>query len=150
MKGTFAMENRRGPDVRAWSPVVLSVLLWACVEPARVQTRAPDPPPQVLTQECGGLRVQLTLNRRRQSALVADVFVTDAANQMPSDIGRVVLAFTRKTQVNTTTTLVAHPKEAGHYELMSDFPLTPDPWIVEVSVRRTNDIAVSCLFSFDL
>ena len=77
MKGTFAMGNRRGPDVREWSPVVLSVLLWACVEPARVQTRAPDPPPQVLTQECGGLRVQLTLVRRRQSALVADVFVTD-------------------------------------------------------------------------
>lgn len=69
---------------------------------------------------------------------------------MLSDISRVVLAFTRKTQANTTTTLVAWLRESGHYVPMSEFPLTPDPWTVEVTVRRTNDIAVSCLFSFDL
>ena len=96
------------------------------------------------------MRVQLTLDRRRQSALVADVFVTDAANQMLSDISRVVLAFTRKTQANTATTLVAGLREAGHYAPMSEFPLTPDPWTVDVTVRRAKGVAVSCLFSFDL
>lgn len=139
-----------GPDVRAWSKVVLSMLLLACAESPRLQLRAPDPPPQVLTQECGGLRVRLTLDRRRQSALITDVFVTDAADQMLSDISRVVLAFIRKTQANTTTTLVASLREAGHYVPTSEFPLTPDPWTVGVIVRRANGIAVSCLFSFDL
>jgi hypothetical protein len=103
-----------------------------------------------LTQECGGLRVQLTLGRRRQSASIADVFITDVAGQMPSDISRVVLAFTRKTQENTTTTLVAGLREAGHYAPTSEFPLTPDPWAVGVMVRRANGTVVSCLFSFDL
>ena len=150
MKGTFAMGNRRGPDVKEWSTMILSVLLWACAEPGRVQTRAPDPPPQVLTRECGGLRMQLTLVQGRRIALVADVFVTDAAGQIPSDISRVVLAFTRKSQENTTTTLVALLREGGHYATVSDFPLTPDPWTVEVTARRANGMAVSCLFSFDV
>jgi hypothetical protein len=72
--------------VREWSKVVLSGLFWACVEPSRSQLRTLEPPPQVLTQECGGLRVQLTLDRRRQSASVADLFVTDAAGHILSDI----------------------------------------------------------------
>jgi hypothetical protein len=104
----------------------------------------------VLTQESGELRVQLTLERRRQSTLVADVFVTNTAGQMLSDISRVILAFTRRTQANTTTTLVAELRERGHYTPMSEFPLTTGPWIVEVIVRRDNGIAVNCVFSFDL
>lgn len=144
------MENRRSPDKKKWIGVWWSVLLWSCTEPVRVPLRVPDPPPQILTQECGGLRIQLTLNRRRQNAWVADIFVTDAANQMPSDISRVVLAFTRRTQANATTTLVAQLREAGHYVPMSDFLLTPGPWTIEVIVRRTSGTAVSCLYSFDL
>jgi hypothetical protein len=127
-----------------------SVLFWACTEPTHAPFRAPDPPPQVLTQTCGGLRVQLTLDRKRQSALVTDVFITDAAGQILSDISRVVLAFTRKTQANTTTTLVARLRESGHYTPISEFPLTPGSWTVEVIVRRDNGMAVRCSFSFDL
>jgi len=127
-----------------------SVLLWACVGPPRPQIRAPEPLPQVPTQECGGLRAQLTLDRRRQSAVVADVLITEAAGHMLSDISRVVLAFTRKTQASTTTTLVAQLREAGHYAPMSEFFLTPGSWIIEVIVRRADGAAVSCLFSFDL
>ena len=126
--------------MREWSKVILSVLLGAHTKLPRLQLRAPDPHPQVLTQECGGLRVQLTLDRRRQSAPVADVFVTDAAGQMPSDISRIVLALTQKTQANTTTTLVAGLREAGHYAPMSKFLLTPGPWTVEVTVRRANGL----------
>jgi len=33
---------------------------------------------------------------------------------------------------------------------MSEFPLMPGPWTVEVIVRRASGIAVSCPFSFDL
>jgi hypothetical protein len=106
--------------VREWSKVVLAVVLWACAEPPRSQLRTLEPPsPQVLTQECGGVRVQLTLDRTRQSASVADVFVTDAAGHVLSDLSRVVLAFTRKTQAHITTTLVAQLRAAGYYEPLS-------------------------------
>jgi len=50
-----------------------------------------DLSPQVVAQECGGLRVQLTVERRRQSAAVADVLITDAAGQILPDLSRVVL-----------------------------------------------------------
>jgi hypothetical protein len=161
--------------MREWSKVALwSVLLWACADPTRSPLRAPESPPQVLTheggaadslvqaeqrselplqvltQECGGVRVQLALDRTRHSASVADVFVTDAAGHMLSDISRVVLAFTRKTQMSITTTLVARLKEDGHCALTSEFPLTPGPWIIEVFVRRVSGSAVSCPFSFNL
>src|SRR5262245_15924720 len=125
------MRNRKGPDIKEWMGVVLwPALLWACTEPTRAPLRAPDPPQQVLIQTCGELRVQLTLDRRRQSALVTDVFITDATGQMLSDISRVVLAFTQRTQANTTTTLVAGLRETGHYAPISEFPLTTGPWIV--------------------
>ena len=136
--------------MREWSTVVLALLLWACAEPPRLPLRAPNLPPQILTQECDGLRVQLTLDRGHQSALVADVFVSDVAGQILSDLSRVVLAFTRKTQVDTTTTLVAQLREAGHYVPVSAFPLTSDPWTVEVILRRTNSSAASCFFALDL
>jgi len=70
-----------------WWPV----LLWACAEPPRMQLRTPDLSPQVVAQECGGLRVQLTVERRRQSAAFADVLITDAAGQILPDLSRVVL-----------------------------------------------------------
>jgi hypothetical protein len=129
-----------------WWPV----LLWACVEPPSMQLRTPDLSPQVLAQECGGLRVQLTVERRRQSAAVADVLITDAAGQMLSDLSRVVLAFTRTTQANATTTLVAQHREAGHYTTLSEFLLMPDPWTVEVIMRRANGVTVNCMFSVAL
>ena len=136
--------------MKGWSKVVLSVVLWACAEPPRSQLRTPEPPsPQVLTQECGEVRVQLTLDRKRQSASVVDVSVTDADGHMLSDLSRVVLAFTRKTQANITTTLVARLREAEHYTPMSEFPLTPGSWTIEVIVRRASGSAVSCPFSFD-
>jgi hypothetical protein len=137
--------------MRDWPGVVLPVLLcWACSASPRVHLRAPTPPAQVLTQECSGLKVQVTLDRGHQSAFVADVFISDAAGQMPSGISRVVLAFTRRTQANTTTTLVAQLREAGHYAPISEFPLTPDPWAVDVIIRRGDGPAARCLFSFDL
>lgn len=149
-KGYVAVGNRRRLNIKERMGMVLwSVLLWTCTDSARAPLRAPEPP-QVLTQECGGLRVQVTLGRRYQSAFVADVFITDAAGQMPSGISRIVLAFTRRTQVDTTTTLVARLRESGHYTPISEFPLTPGSWIVEVIVRRDDGMAVRCLFSFDV
>jgi hypothetical protein len=129
----------------AWWPM----LLWACAEPTYSQLRASDPPPQVLTQECSGLRVQLTLDRIYQSASVADVFVTDAASHMLSDISRVVLAFTRKTQPNVTTTVVARLTEAKHYTPATEFPLTPGSWTIKIIVYWASGSAVSCPFSFN-
>jgi hypothetical protein len=149
-EGHVYYEKLRGSEVRGWAKVVLSVVLWACAEPPRSQLRTPEPRPQMLTQECGGVRVQLMLDRKRQSASVTDVFVTDAAGQMLSDTSRVVLTFTRKTQANIITTLVARLREAGHYAPMSEFPLTPGLWTIEVIVRRANGMAVSCTFFFDL
>ena len=67
---------------------------------------------------------------------------------MLSDISRVVLAFTRKSQANTTTTLVARLREGGHYATISDFPLTSDPWTVEVTVRRANGMRSELPFLF--
>ena len=129
-----------------WWPV----LLWACAEPPRMQLRTPDLSPQVVAQECGGLRVQLTVERRRQSAAVADVLITDAAGQILPDLSRVVLAFTRTTQANATTTLVAQHREAGHYTTISQFLLMADSWTVEVIMRRANGVTVNCMFSVAL
>jgi hypothetical protein len=130
---------------------VWSMLLWACVEPARSPLGAPAPlPPQVFTQECNGLRVQVTLDHRYQNAALADVVLTDAAGSLPADIGRVVLAFTPQHQRGATTTLVARLSEAGHYAPASALPLTPGPWTLEVIVYRTTGRAVTCVFSLNL
>ena len=141
----------QGPTVKEWVTVLVSVLLGACAEPSHVPMRVLAPsPPEVLTQECGGLRVQLMLERKRQSASITDVFITGAAEPMPSEINRVVLAFTRQTQAHTTTTLIARLTEAGHYAPINEFLLTPDPWLIEVIVRRVNGNAVNCQFAFTL
>ena len=115
-----------------------------------MQLRTADLPPQVVAQECGGSWVQLTVERRRQSAAVADVFITSAAGQMLSALGRVVLAFTSATQANATTTLVAQHREARHYTTISQFLLMPDPWSVEVIMRRANGVTVNCMISVAL
>jgi hypothetical protein len=77
-----------------------------------------------------------------------DVFITNATDDTLANMSRVVLAFTRNTQANTTTTLVARRTEAGHYTMMSEFLLLPDSWTVEVSMRRAKDITVNCVFTF--
>ena len=125
-------------------------LLWACADPSRLQLRTPvlPPPPQVVAQECQGLQVQLTVERRPQGAKVVDVFITNAADHTLANMSRVVLAFTRHTQANTTTTLVARRTEAGHYTIMSEFLLLPDPWTVEVIMRRADGVPAHCLFTF--
>ena len=136
--------------MRQWSPVVVAVLLWACAGPSRLQLRTPvlPPPPQVVAQECEGLRVQLTVERRLQGAQIVDVFITNAADYTLANMSRVVLAFTRHTQAHTTTTLVARRTEAGHYTMMSEFLLLPDSWTVEVSMRRADGVPAHCLFTF--
>jgi hypothetical protein len=127
-----------------------SMLLWACVEPARSQLRAPMPLPQVFTQACNGLQVQLTLQRTRASALVSEVAITDSANHQLTDLVRVVLAFTSADADRSTTTVVAQPTTVGPYVPTGKFTLTPGPWTVEVILRRTTGQTVTCAFSLTL
>jgi len=77
-----------------------------------------------------------------------DVFITNAADHTLANMSRVVLAFTRHTQANTTTTLVARRTEDGHYTMMSEFLLLPDPWTVEVIMRQADGVPAHCLFTF--
>jgi hypothetical protein len=130
---------------------IWTMLLWACVEPARSPLGAPAPlPPQVFTQECNGLRVRMTLEQTRASVLVSDVAITDSSGHRPVDIARVILAFTSGDHNRSTTTVVARPTEAGLHVPTGKVILTPGSWTVEVIVRRTTDLAVTCVFSLNL
>ncbi len=133
--------------------VLLPALLWACAEPARSQLRTPEPPQeahQILTEECGGLRVQLTLERKPRNAPVYTVSVTDLSGQPLTSDARVILAFTSVGEAIGTTTAVARPIGGGHYAFTGGFALTPGPWQVEAIVRRANAAEVTCVFSFNL
>ena len=136
--------------MRGWLEVaLLSGLLWACAQPSRSLLRAPEPP-QVFTEECGGLRVQFTLERKPRGAPAYDVYVTALSGQLLTDTTRVLLAFTSAGKDISTTTLVAQPKEAGHYGPAGGFALTPGPWKVEVLVRRTGGPEATCAFDLNL
>jgi hypothetical protein len=136
--------------VRKWSKVLLwSVLFWACAGPARPPLHAPAPLPQVWTQECDGLRVQITLQGTRPSTLVSDVYLTNLSGQLLADIARVILAFTAR-GTGSTTTLVAQPTGAGHYVPAAVFPVTPSSWQVEVIVRRASGLVATCVFALNL
>ena len=73
---------------------------------------------------------------------------SSAADYTLANMSRVVLAFTRNTQANTTTTLVARRTEAGHYTMMSEFLLPSDSWTVEVIMRRADGVPAHCMFTF--
>jgi hypothetical protein len=138
--------------VKEWMKMGLwSMLLWACVEPARSPLGTPAPlPPQVFTQECNGLRVQMTLEQTRASALVSEVLITDSSGHLLADIARVILAFTSGGQNLSTTTVVARPTEAGLHVPTGKVTMPPGSWTVEVIVRRTTGLAVTCVFSLNL
>jgi len=129
--------------IRRLAVVLLSGLLGACAESSRPLLRAPDPPPQVLTEECGGLRVQFTLVRKLRSTPAYEVSVTDLSGQPLAEDARVVLAFTSMGKDVSTTTVVVQPAGAGHYGSAGGFNLTSGPWTVEAIVRRATEAEVT-------
>jgi hypothetical protein len=130
--------------------VLLSGLLGACAESPRPLLRAPDPPPQVLTEECGGLRVQFTLVRKLRSAPAYEVSVTDLSGQPLAEDARVVLAFTSMGKDVSTTTVVVPPTGAGRYGSAGGFTLTSGPWTVEAIVRRATEAEARCVFDVNV
>jgi hypothetical protein len=136
--------------VRRWSKVILwSMVFWACAGPSRSPLHAPPPLPQVWTQACGGLRVQIALQRAHPSSSVSAVYLTDLSGQPLADDTRMVLAFTAK-GTDSTTTMVARSTGGGQYVLRSGFTLTSGPWRIEVIVRRANAAEVACVFFLNL
>lgn len=151
--GPYSLGHVAGAGVLAWRKWLTFVVplgfVWACTASPRPQVRPPDPP-QVFSEECGGLRVQFTLERKPRSTPVYDVYVTDLAGQPLVDGVRVVLAFTSVGKEDSTTTLVAQPQEAGHYAPAGGFTLTPGSWKVETIVRRANTAEAVCAFYLNL
>jgi hypothetical protein len=129
---------------------LLGGLLWACAVPSRAPLRAPDPPPQIFTAECGGLRVQFTVEQQPRSAPRYEVSITDLSGQPLAEVVRVILAFTSAGKDISTTTVVAQPKGAGRYGPPSGFTVTAGAWKVEAIVRRAETPAATCAFYLNL
>ena len=136
--------------MRRLAVVLLAGLLGTCAESPRPLLRAPDPPPQMFTEECGGLRVQFTLQRKLRNAPVYEVYVTDLSGQPLAEGARVVLAFTSTGNNVSTTTVVAQSTGAGHYGSAGGFTLTSGPWKVEAIVRRATEAEAVCVFDVNV
>jgi hypothetical protein len=137
--------------MKQWAgAVLLSGMLCACTQPLRPPLRAPDPPAIVQTAECGGLRVQLALERKQRAMSSYEIAVTDASGHFPADITRVTLALTSLGKSVSTTTVIAQPTSPGHYVPAGGFFSQSGAWLVEVIIRRTNTPEVSCSFSLSL
>lgn len=125
-----------------------SVILVACA-PTRSPLSPSEPPPQVVTQECSGARVQLTVTRKPNNALVYEVYATDLSGLPLADVTRVVLTFTSTDGNASMTTSVTQPTADRHYVSRSGFTVMAGPWKVETIVRRTSAPEIVCTFSFN-
>lgn len=65
-----------------------------------------------------------------------DVMVTDANNQIPPDLLRVILEFTLLDQDIGVTRVNLDPGAGGHYTAVGDYVPLPGMWRVRVVVRR--------------
>jgi hypothetical protein len=126
------------------------LLFNACAEQTRPIISQPAPAPQVFVQECTGVRVQFSLERKPRSESVYDVYVTDLSGQPLADITRVVLAFTSLGTERSTTTRVAQPTVTGHYVSTSGLPLAPGAWQVDTIVRQASGSEAVCTFYLNL
>ena len=109
--------------------------------------------PVILSQECKGLHVKFSFERKSQTAASYSLHVTDDSGQPLPNITRIILAFTPLDQDdNNTVTLVAHPnfQEAGTYAPKSTYAPNPGLWKIETVVRRDRADDTLCTFTSNL
>ena len=134
---------------------IFPVLVWGCTpttgqSPLRVFGRSS--PPILLSQECQGLQVKFTFERKSQTNASYSLRITDEFGQPLANITRIILAFTPLSQDdNNTVTLVAHPQpDAGTYAPKSTYAPNPGLWKVETVVRRNGKSDTPCTFTANL
>jgi hypothetical protein len=109
--------------------------------------------PVILSQQCKGLQVKFSFERKSQTAASYSLHITDEFGQPLPNVTRIILAFTPLDQDdNNTVTLVAHPnfQEAGTYAPKSTFAPNPGLWKVETVVRRDRADDTLCTFTSNL
>jgi len=90
--------------------------------------------PVVLSQECKGLQVKFSFERKSQTLAAYSLHITDEFGQPLSNITRIILAFTPLDQNDdNTVTLVAHQnfQDATLYAPKSTYAPNPGLWKVE-------------------
>lgn len=128
---------------------LLAGVLTAC-SPTRPPLGITEPSPQILMQDCGGARVQLTIERKRDRTSTYTVSATDSSGTPLTDVTRVVVTFTSTDQNISMTTTATYPTADGRYVPQGNFILTPGSWTVEAIVRRAQAAEVVCTFSLQL
>ena len=109
--------------------------------------------PVILSQQCKGLQVKFSFERKSQTAASYSLHITDEFGQPLPNVTRIILAFTPLDQDdNNTVTLVAHPnfQEAGTYAPKSTYAPNPGLWKVETVVRRDRADDTLCTFTSNL
>jgi hypothetical protein len=138
---------------------VLSSFLWGCTSTATAPGQRSTSifgtsyTPVALSQECKGLQVKFTFERKSQVAAQYTLFITDEFGQPLFNITRIILAFTPLDQDdNNTVTLVAHPNpsDARSYAPKSTYAPNPGLWKVETVVRRDGTTDTLCTFTSQL
>jgi hypothetical protein len=129
---------------------LIVLLFGACTEQTRPIIDQPAPAPQVFVQECAGIRVLFSLQRKPRSESVYEVYATDLSGQPLAAITRVVLAFTSLGTEHSTTTRVAQPTGTGHYVSTSELPLAPGAWQIDTIVRQASGSEAVCTFYINL
>jgi len=129
---------------------LLTGVLVACSPTRSLLVGAPEPSPQIMTQDCNGARVQLTVERKHDRTSAYTVSAIDLSGAPLTDVTRVVLTFTSMNQNLSTITMATRPTPNGHYISTGTVMLTPGAWIVEAIVRRTNAVEAVCVFSLQL
>ena len=139
-----------------WCIVKWLVFVWlgvlaACSAASQPAFR-PALPPQVRTQDCGDLHIQFRLSHSQDQTPTYRTSIHDQSGQLPSDIARVLFAFTvlpaPGKAMGSTTTLTAQPSGDGRYVSTGGFRMTSGQWQVEVIVRRQDGSEVVCAFPF--
>jgi hypothetical protein len=138
---------------------VLSSFLWGCSTtpsaPGQQSTSifGPSYTPVALAQECKGLQVKFTFERKSQTAAQYSLLITDEFGQPLFNITRIILAFTPlDPNDDNTVTLVAHPNpgDARLYAPKSTYAPNPGLWKVEAVVRRGGTSDTLCTFTSQL
>jgi hypothetical protein len=109
--------------------------------------------PVILSQECQGLHVKFSFERKSQTVASYSLHITDESGQPLANITRIILAFTPLNHDdNNTVTLVAHPnsQDAGTYVPKSTYAPNPGLWKIETVVRRDRADDTLCTFTSNL
>ena len=143
--------------MRYWLIITtLCSLLWSCTSTTGQRSYdifGKSYAPVLLSQECKGLQVKFTFERKSQTAATYSLHITDEFGQPLLNITRILLAFTPLDQDdNNTVTLVAHPnlQDTGTYAPKSTYAPNPGLWKVETVVRRERADDTLCTFTSNL